>query len=78
VNIAASQVVVSSEPDLLTVPQALAALNIGRTCYYELVASGELVPIRIGKRHLLPRSQKDDFIAKRLACAQASRKQAAA
>ena len=76
-NRSEQQVIVSPEPDLLTVTQVLAALSIGRTCYYELVADGELLPIRIGKRHLLPRAEKERFINKRLEAARAAQQAAA-
>ncbi len=39
---------------LLRVEEAAGALGIGRTILYELIRSGELVSVRVGRRRLVP------------------------
>lgn len=62
----------SHEPDLLSVSEFCHALRIGRTTAYEIFASGEVTPIHLGRRTLIPRSEKDALVAKRLAEAKAA------
>jgi excisionase family DNA binding protein len=62
----------STEPDLLSVSEFCRAIGVGRTTAYELMAAQEVVPIRIGRRTLIPRSEKDKLIEKRLADAKRS------
>jgi excisionase family DNA binding protein len=64
----------ATETDLMSVSEFCHALRIGRTSAYEIFASGEVTPIRIGRRTLIPRSEKDNLIAKRLADARNSQK----
>lgn len=59
----------STEPDLLSVSEFCRALSIGRTTAYELIAAREVVPIRIGRRTLIPRTEKDQLVARRLEAA---------
>jgi len=59
------------EPDLLSVSEFCRAIGVGRTTAYELIAAHEVVPIRIGRRTLIPRTEKDRLIEKRLAEAKA-------
>ena len=61
----------SFEPDLLSVAEFCRAIGVGRTTAYELIAAQEIIPIRIGRRTLIPRSEKDALIANRLAIAKA-------
>jgi excisionase family DNA binding protein len=61
----------ANEPDLLSVAEFCHAVGIGRTTAYELFASHEVTPIRLGRRTLIPRSEKDALIANRLAAAKA-------
>lgn len=61
------------EPDLLSVEEFCRAIGVGRTTTYELIAAREIVPIRIGRRTLIPRTEKDRLIASRLAEAKAQR-----
>jgi excisionase family DNA binding protein len=42
-------------PLVYSVPQAAALLGVSRTHAYELVARGELVHVRLGRRVLIPR-----------------------
>jgi excisionase family DNA binding protein len=46
----------------LTVRSALAVLGIGKTKLYELLASGELEAIRIGRRTLILQASIEAFI----------------
>lgn len=50
------------EPLVLTVEQAAEALQIGRTCAYELARSGELPTVRLGRSLRVPRHQLEALI----------------
>ena len=50
-------------PRLLSVKQATYELGISRTGLYELVTSGALKTVKIGRRRFVPREAIDDFIA---------------
>ena len=55
-----------AEPDrLLAIPEAAAALGIGRTLAYNLIGRGRLRVIRAGRRVLVPSSSVRDYIAGR-------------
>ncbi len=41
---------------LVTLPQAAEALSVGRTTLYELVNTGRLATVRVGRRRLVPAS----------------------
>jgi excisionase family DNA binding protein len=41
-------------PTLLNVEQCRAALNLGRSKIYQLIASGDLPSVRVGRRRLVP------------------------
>lgn len=47
----------------LTVPEAAAALGIGRNQAYEAVKRGEIPTIKIGSRILVPRAALDRMLA---------------
>lgn len=47
---------------LLTVPEAAAALGIGRSQLYKLVLSGELRTIKIGRSRRIPIRALDELI----------------
>jgi len=48
---------------LLVSPQdAAAALSIGRSKVFELLAAGELASVKIGRRRLIPRQALDQYI----------------
>jgi excisionase family DNA binding protein len=49
-------------PLLLTVPQAALVLGIGTTRLYELVATGELQSVRIGRSRRIARADIDEFV----------------
>jgi excisionase family DNA binding protein len=48
---------------LHTVEQARERLNVGRSKVFELIASGELRSVRIGRRRLIPEQAIRDFVA---------------
>ena len=47
---------------LLTVEEAADLLRLGRTNTYELVMSGKLLSVKIGRRRLVVRSGIQDFV----------------
>ncbi len=51
------------QPLLLTIPEAAAALAIGRTTVYELIASGNLDVVHIGRSARVPVAAVSDFVA---------------
>jgi len=51
---------------LLTVPEAAVALGVCRSVVYELMASGELPNIKIGRARRIPISMLETFVARRL------------
>ncbi len=51
-----------SRPLCVRVDQAMRLLDIGKTKLYELLASGDLEAIRIGRRTLVMRDSIDDFV----------------
>ena len=54
-------------PLLVTVPEAARILSIGRTALYQLVWSGDLTPIHIGRSVRFPIEELQDFIERRIA-----------
>ena len=42
-------------PDVLSVEEVCTALNIGKNTAYQLIKSGDLKSIRIGKVHKIPK-----------------------
>jgi excisionase family DNA binding protein len=56
---------------MLTVEQSAELLGLGRTTTYELVMSGTIESVHVGRRRLIPRSALDRFI-ERLMEAQSS------
>ncbi|MFD7118996.1 helix-turn-helix domain-containing protein [Streptomyces sp. NPDC059922] len=58
------------EPDLsrelLTVPQLMARLQLGRSAVYDLLRSGQLVSITLGRARRIPTHTLTDFIRTRL------------
>lgn len=53
-------------PRLLTVPEAMAQLNVSRWTLYNLIRSGELASVTIGRARRIPAAALDDFISGRL------------
>ena len=53
-------------PRLLTVPEAMAQLNVSRWTLYNLIRSGELASVTIGRCRRIPADALDTFITQRL------------
>lgn len=49
--------------ELLTVPEVMARLKLGRTTVYDLIRSRRLASIRIGRARRVPAQSVRDFIA---------------
>ena len=49
------------------IPQACQRIGVARTSIYELIKAGELRSIKVGSRTLIPESELQQFIAKRMA-----------
>ena len=49
-------------PLLVTVAQAARVLAVGRTTIYELISTGQLMPIHIGRSVRIPVRQLEDFV----------------
>ncbi|MGY4919930.1 helix-turn-helix domain-containing protein [Streptomyces sp. 900116325] len=52
--------------DLLTVPQVMARLQLGRSAVYDLLRSGQLASITLGRTRRIPTQALTDFIHARL------------
>jgi excisionase family DNA binding protein len=50
---------------LLTVADAAVVLAIGRTTLYELIATGQLATVHIGRAVRIPRAELEAFVARR-------------
>ena len=48
---------------LLTVPEVMQHLKIGRTMAYRLLRSGDLKSVKVGRARRIPESALADFIA---------------
>ena len=55
------------QPILLTVPEAAVVLSIGRTTMYELIGSGAISVVHIGRSARIPVASIHDFVARRQA-----------
>jgi excisionase family DNA binding protein len=51
-----------ASPLLYTIPDACEALGIGRSHLYELMDSGELYSVKLGKRRLIPQWALETFV----------------
>lgn len=60
----------TTEPILLTIPEAARRLSIGRTLTYELIASGQLACVHIGRATRVPATAVQDFVDERLTASQ--------
>lgn len=56
VNKISTQSLFSEYPDILTVKQLQDALQIGRTCAYGLISTGEIPSFKIGSAIRIPKS----------------------
>lgn len=52
----------TGEPLLLKVEQAALLLNYGRSTVYELIASGQLPAIKLGRTTRIPRTAVEEFV----------------
>lgn len=57
-----------TEPDpsirrLMSIPEACRQLGLGRTSVYALISSGQLNPVKVGRRTLFVASDLDVFIS---------------
>ncbi|SCD47079.1 DNA binding domain-containing protein, excisionase family [Streptomyces sp. BpilaLS-43] len=52
--------------DLLTVPQVMARLQLGRSAVYDLLRTGQLASITLGRARRIPAHALTDFIRTRL------------
>lgn len=52
----------SEPPILLTVEEAAGLLGVGRTTAYQLIATGDLEVVRIGRCTRVPRDAVDEFV----------------
>lgn len=55
---------IAHQRSLLTVPQAAALLSIGRTMAYELIATGELEVVHIGRAARVPVAAIEDYVTR--------------
>ncbi|MEU6965566.1 helix-turn-helix domain-containing protein [Streptomyces chrestomyceticus] len=53
--------------ELLTVPEVMALLRLGRSTVYDLIRSHRLVSITVGRARRIPLSSLRDFIADQIA-----------
>ncbi|MFE4830141.1 helix-turn-helix domain-containing protein [Streptomyces sp. NPDC056672] len=53
-------------PDLLTVPQVMARLQLGRSAVYDLLRTRQLALITLGRARRIPTHALTDFIRTRL------------
>lgn len=54
---------ITEPPELITVPMAMHLLNIGKSKTYDLLRSGTLRSVKIGRRRLIPREAITETIA---------------
>jgi excisionase family DNA binding protein len=50
-------------PRLLSIPQTCHLLGVGRSSLYQMMASGRVRSVKIGRRRLIPREAIDEFVA---------------
>ncbi|MBT2390621.1 helix-turn-helix domain-containing protein [Streptomyces sp. ISL-1] len=56
----------SLAPELLTVPQVMDRLQLGRSAVYDLLRTGRLASITLGRARRIPTHTLADFIRTRL------------
>jgi excisionase family DNA binding protein len=52
----------TATPELLTVPEVMAKLRLGRSTVYDLIRSRRLVSITVGRSRRIPADALRDFI----------------
>ena len=50
-------------PRLLSISQTCHLLGVGRSSLYQMMASGRVRSVKIGRRRLVPREAIDEFVA---------------
>lgn len=53
---------VSASNRILTIPEAIAALRIGKSSFYKLTAAGQIRTLRLGGRTLVPEREIERLI----------------
>lgn len=53
-------------PELLTVPEVMARLRLGRSTVYDLIRSRRLVSITVGRARRIPADALRDFITREI------------
>lgn len=56
------------KPIALSIPEAAAAIGVGRSTFYKMIASGEIPVIKIGNRTLVRVADLEDWVARQPAC----------
>ncbi|GGZ86142.1 helix-turn-helix domain-containing protein [Streptomyces echinoruber] len=56
----------TATPELLTVPEVMARLRLGRSTVYDLIRSRRLVSITVGRSRRIPADALRDFINREL------------
>jgi excisionase family DNA binding protein len=56
--------VATAEKMLLKVPEAVEVSGIGRSTLYELMRSGQLESVKVGRSRLIPVEALTDFVAR--------------
>ncbi|MFD9008024.1 helix-turn-helix domain-containing protein [Streptomyces sp. NPDC059552] len=54
------------DDELLTVPEAMARLKIGRSALYDLLRTRRLAPLTIGRARRIPAHALDDYVQRHL------------
>ncbi|MFF7182183.1 helix-turn-helix domain-containing protein [Streptomyces sp. NPDC008121] len=54
------------DDELLTVPEAMARLKIGRSALYDLLRTRRLASLTIGKARRIPTHALDDYVQRHL------------
>ncbi|MET9575678.1 helix-turn-helix domain-containing protein [Streptomyces coeruleorubidus] len=56
----------TATPELLTVPEVMARLRLGRSTVYDLIRSRRLVSITVGRSRRIPADALRDFITREI------------
>lgn len=56
----------SDYPDVVSIAELQSMLRIGRNTAYDLLKSGAISSIRVGKRYIIPKTSVIDFLARGL------------
>ena len=51
-----------SDKLLLTIPEAMAVTNLGRTMVYQLIGNGALESVKVGRKRLIPAAAATDWV----------------